>query len=260
MPWAPHSVACYMERMNVFRHCSIAGVDIPARGRNDRSDRLVELTKLTSAVHAEETATQLAAALCGHLTKADREAPRDEATGRNEFERYSHPLEYALKELLNNSLSHARRCGRPDANVWVAAQFYPSRGLVRVAVVDNGCGVLATLRDHPALREKRHDAAILTALQPRVSCNRDGGRFLESGNAGVGLTTTSRLVEAAGGHLTIVSGDGYHSNQATQVLEGGSFWSGVAIGFTMLRDRLPQIRPADYLPEIDAPPVKIRFT
>lgn len=92
----------------------------------------------------------------------------------------------------------------------MAAQYYKdvqTGGRVQVAVVDNGCGFLATLLNHPALPEKTHDAAIRTALRPKVSCNRDMGPFGESVNEGVGLTTTVRISKATGGAVHIVSGD-----------------------------------------------------
>lgn len=181
-------------------------------------------------------------------------------TGYTETDRLAEPIQYALNELLENALTHARRAGYMDSCVWVACQYYPSNGLVRVGVVDNGCGFLATLRGHSALHQKTHLAAILAALQPRVSCNRDLGLLADSVNQGVGLTTTNRIAERAGGRLYIASGDAIHSAIASVHLTGGAYWQGVAIGLVCKREKLPEVRFRELLPPLEPlPSVRLRF-
>jgi hypothetical protein len=75
---------------------------------------------------------------------------------------------------------------------------------------DTGCGFLNTLRGHQDLREETHFAAIVTALKPLVSCNRDLGIRRDSTNEGVGLTTVCRIAERAHGRTLIVSGDSFY--------------------------------------------------
>ena len=57
------------------------------------------------------------------------------------------------------------------------------------------------LRDLP---RKTDLDAILAALRPRVSCNRDLEVFKRLVNEGIGLTTTARIAERAGGRLVVV--------------------------------------------------------
>jgi anti-sigma regulatory factor (Ser/Thr protein kinase) len=190
----------------------------------------------------------------------NRDELPDEMSGYTESDRLAEPIQYALNELLENALTHARRAGYINACVWLSSQYYPSNGLIRVGVVDNGCGFLATLRGHAALHQETHLAAILAALQPRVSCNRDLGLRSDSVNQGVGLTTTRRIAETAGGRLYIASGDAIHSAAASSHLAGGACWQGVAIALECKRKKLPEVHYRDLLPPIDAKPtVKLRF-
>lgn len=250
----------YLQRMDVFQ-----GVELidcaPMRGqRLDRADALVEVTRLEQQRDVSSAAYRLATALVGRMPVANRDELPDEMTGYTEADRLAQPIQYALNELLENALTHARRAGFRDACVWVASQYYPTSGLIRLGVVDNGCGFLATLRGHPALHQETHLAAILAALQPRVSCNRDLDLRADTVNQGVGLTTTNRIAERAGGRLYIASGDAIHSASASVHLTGGAYWQGVAIALECRRQRLPEVRFRELLPPQEPQPsVRLRF-
>lgn len=134
--------------------------------------------------------------------------------------------------------------------------------MVRLGVVDSGCGFLATLSKHRLLRDQTHLNAILLALEPMVSCNRD--LLLnsnESVNQGVGLTTTFRIAKQANGRLIIASGDAKHDTRGRSMyLSEGVYWQGVAIAMECQRTQLPGIKIADLLPRLDAPKDgKLRF-
>jgi hypothetical protein len=141
--WLAVDVASYMERMNFFSQCPILGVEIPGNARNDKSLSLVELTCVTSSLEIDAVADQLATALTGHLTDANPAEEFDMNSGPNRFSRFKHPINYALSELMDNSLTHAKRNDHKNAAVWVAAQYYKNKQQVRIAVVDNGCGMLS---------------------------------------------------------------------------------------------------------------------
>lgn len=250
----------YLQRMDVFH-----GVELidcaPMRGqRQDRADALVEVTRLEHRRDVDAAALRLTKALVGRMPVANRNEQPDEMTGYTEADRLAEPIQYAFTELLENALTHARRSGYVNACVWVACQYYPSSDVVRLGVVDNGCGFLATLRGHPALNQETHLAAILAALQPRVSCNRDLGLRADTVNQGVGLTTTNRIAERAGGRLYIASGDAIHSASASVHLTGGAYWQGVAIALECRRKQLPEVRFRELLPPLAAlPSVRLRF-
>jgi ABC-type transporter Mla MlaB component len=250
----------YLQRMDVFHGVELVDCAAMLGQRHDRTDALVEVTRLEQLRDVSSAAYRLTAALVGRMPVANRDELPDEMTGYTEADRLAEPIQYALNELLENALTHARRAGFADACVWVACQYYPSSGLVRMGVVDNGCGFLATLRGHPALHQETHLAAILAALQPRVSCNRDLGLRADTVNQGVGLTTTNRIAERAGGRLYIASGDAIHSAAASVHLTDGASWQGVAIALECRRQRLPEVHFRELLPPLEPQPsVRLRF-
>lgn len=254
-------MAGYLQRMEVFEGVDLIDCSPPVTTRHDRSDALVELTMLDDQRCVDDAAFRLAKAIVGVIPGIDPDEPPDDMSGYSAFDRLVEPIQYALSELLENALTHARRQGFGEACVWVASQYYPKKGTIRLAVVDNGCGFLATLRSHPELRRETHLDAILTALRPRISCNRDLRLGMGSVNQGVGLTTTCRIAEHAGGRLVIVSGDAIHSTSGQSGrLTRGATWQGVAIAIELSRARLPGIRFRELLPQLDAQrPVRLRF-
>lgn len=274
MPWLKTSTTSYLERMDFFNGIVVDDVDIPQnRVRNDQRSNLLEITRVKDSGKSEEVADQLATAIVGKIIGRGPK-PIDFNAPDAEYDQYYRPLRYALSELVENALTHAKREGALNASVWVAAQYYKDQqngGRIQVAVVDNGCGFLATLQNHAELRAKTHAEAIRTALQPKVSCNRDIGPFGESVNEGVGLTTTVRIAKETGGAVYIASGNAlYIDGEQSQVkrrdllqpLEG--MWNGVAISATFLCNKLPTIRIDQLLPPVERQksletPVMFRF-
>lgn len=274
MPWLATNITSYLERMNFFVDMDVAAVDVPQnRTRNDQRGNLLEVTHIVDASTSEAVADQLAAAIVTMVIGRGQK-PLDFKVPDTEYDQYYRPLRYALSELIENALTHARREGAFNSSVWVAAQYYKDAqtgGRVQVAVVDTGCGFLATLQNHPELQEKTHGAAIRTALKPKVSCNRDIGPFGESVNEGVGLTTTVKMSEATGGDVHIISGDALFlvggvaaGKRSDQVRPLPSKWDGVAISATFICQKLPLIHIADLLPPVVVTkqaktPVVLRF-
>lgn len=250
MPWLSTKIAGYMSRMDFFKYLDIQDVEIPEYARHDQREGLTELTCVESYADSDVVANKLADAITGSLTNAP-----DSENANSQFGRFRHPIWYSLSELLDNSLTHARQQQNQRATVWVAAQYYKSSGFVKMSVVDNGCGMLATLKNHPQLTEKSHFGAISTALIPKVSCNRDGMLYNTHGNQGVGLTTTARIAKSAAGGLTISSGDSYllTSSRVGGIWPHEGHWDGVSIGFSCRRRALPSIRLRELLPKEDDP-------
>lgn len=242
----PKTMASYLTRMEFFQGLNVDGIDENDRNPNGEPDNCVELIQVTDQGQSEEIASRLIQAMTGFPQNSATDSPEQDACLR--------PIEYALKELLENALSHAKRDGNHRASVWVACQHFRTSGNVRLAIVDNGCGFLATLKGHAELAENTDVAAIQAALVARVSCNRgpNVGFESESQNQGVGLTTTAKIAAAAEGHLVVVSGNAWvHTERNDEfVLQTGS-WKGVAIAFTCKRERLPQVDIPSLLPHED---------
>lgn len=251
-------IGSYLQRMDVFTGVDLIDCKPQESKRSDRADALLELTRLDYTASADEAAYQLARALVGHIPGTNPDEAPDEMTGYTSFDRLVEPLQYALSELLENGMTHARREGHGDARVWVASQYYPSNDLVRLGVVDNGCGFLGSLRHHPELRSESHLHAILTALRPRVSCNRDLGILESSANQGVGLTTTHRIAQTAGGGMVIVSGDGLHRTFGRNY-QMECPWQGVGIALHLSRKLLKNVQYRHLLPRLDVAAPPLRF-
>lgn len=249
------AVSSYLLRMDVFSGVELIDCPTTSRARQNRSDKLMELTRLDQRSQIDRAANQIADALVGRMSDIDPNEPLDGMSGHNTADRITSPISYALAELLNNSLSHAQKKGHRNACVWIASQYYPSTGRLQLAVVDNGCGILETLREHKVLSGFQHKTdlrAILVALQPRISCNRDLGVFKDSVNQGVGLTTTARIAEHADGRLVIVSGAGFHDPLGcSRRLINSARWQGVAIALECQRDALLNVRYRELLPALE---------
>ena len=109
--------------------------------------------------------------------------------------------------------------------------------------------MLETLKNHSALvnyKRTTDHIAIMAALRPRVSCNRDLGVFASSANQGIGLTTTACIAQRAEGHLVVLSGAGIHDPyDRSGRLAAGVRWPSVAIVLDCRRDALKGIRFQD---------------
>ena len=101
-------------------------------------------------------------------------------------------LGYSLREMIRNSLEHARVDG-----VWYCAQYWPTRDLVELALLDQGIGIRKSLARNPHLNLTTDENAIKQALLPGVSGVAFKGakkqRSDEWRNSGYGLYMTSRL-------------------------------------------------------------------
>lgn len=258
----------YLERMDLFRQPWIIYPSAAASGRRDRRGSLVELRRLTAVRDVDRVAFDLGSVLLGQVPGLNEAAARDEMTGFNEWDRMHEPLCHVFAELLQNSLTHARHHGYAHSNVWVSAQYYQRSDKIHVGIADTGCGFLASLRNHPQLRAKKHEPAIQLALQPRVSCNRDvglAGMGEESINAGIGLTTTYRIARDADGRIAIVSGDACvwaeDNRNIAAVGIAYPYWQGAALCLELPRANLTRLRLRNLMPprDIGRQPPPIRF-
>lgn len=260
----------YLGRMDLFGSLWLQ-CDAPlTHARNDLRGSLVELKCLTSTREVDTAANAIATALLGSVPGLDPHGQADEMTGYSAWDQVHEPLGHVFTELLQNALTHGRRNAYGNANVWVSAQYYRSQDRIRLGIADTGCGFLGSLEHHPKIRAldedaRTHTAAILLALQPRVSCNREVGLTEETTNAGIGLTTAHRIVREAGGQMALSSGDAvvWISGARDPRPSGlaNPFWQGVAIHIELQRRALAGVRIRDLMPprEFDRPAPPLRF-
>ncbi|MEM5434723.1 hypothetical protein [Paraburkholderia diazotrophica] len=115
-----------------------------------------------------------------------------------------HTLGYSLREIFRNVLEHSQA----DA-IWYAAQYWPTKGLVELSILDEGVGIRQSLSRNPHLSIRNDEDALRYALLPGVSgaAFRGGPRQRrdEWANSGYGLFMTSQIC-ARGGNFVICSG------------------------------------------------------
>lgn len=209
-------IAGYLQRMNLLATC---GMDLPENFvRHEAKGRFLPVRAIDHQV--DEMGHDLSRCL----------APGGED--------YDHPLSnlyalawYVLTETANNVRQHSRGLG------YVSAQVNRVEGLVRIALADNGRGILKSFQEAGlSWSTGMSDGdAIAKALSPMVSSKG------QPTNEGVGLTLVSRLMGLTGGWLLIVSGTGVlriqkGSAPMITALPGGASYHGTLIGLTFAQE------------------------
>lgn len=118
-------------------------------------------------------------------------------------------LQYSLRELFRNIAEHSKA-----DRIWYAMQYWPNRDEVELAVLDEGCGILASLNENPEYALESEKQAIVKATQRGVTRMNpsniqhpamwDGYGAAENENSGYGLFVIKQLCSRAG-ELALIS-------------------------------------------------------
>ena len=112
-------------------------------------------------------------------------------------------LKYCIREMVRNTFEHGK-----TVSVWVCGQFWPKKGRAEIAIMDEGCGIKASLQKNRRFKCTSDKDANKLALQPGVS--RMVGLYQDPyddwQNSGYGLYVSSSLC-TLGGHFILASGD-----------------------------------------------------
>lgn len=244
----PLNIESFMRRMDVFQHApNLTFEDRTSRyGRNALEHILVEVRDVTDQREADETASRIAETIIARIPISHE--PDPDGMRPSDADRAHNTVSYVFSEILGNALSHGRRRGYGHAHAKVAAQYFGRSKRLQIAILDDGCGLLESLRGHPKLEGEGTDArAIQAALLPRVSCNRELELGLDSSNQGIGLTVSTRLALDTGGQFTIYSGSAAYNETAT----GGQRewhtpgWQGTGVILEFSTDRLASVDVTD---------------
>lgn len=248
--------------MDVFEHCH---VDHDAtRERRPRQDSLVEVRRIHEQAHIGEAAERLVQAMTGQLMEGLLDDEDPDRMRARPSDRLMVMLRYILVELIENALTHGRTRGFDHSCVWVAANYFPASGYVRLAFVDNGCGFLTALRDHPDVRSAPSDTiAIQAALRPFVSSNRGVGILDSTSNQGIGLTISRDIAVDSQGSIRITSGSASirHDGQGERRRQHRIGWQGALIQAKLSRNALLDMGLAGIASRYQrAPKPKLRYT
>jgi len=119
---------------------------------------------------------------------------------RNDGGDITETLTYAVREIMRNVVEHGEA-----SHIWYAAQYWPTQNRVEVSILDEGIGLMPSLRRNPRLSVDSNQKALFMALQPGISGIEKKKRRRSDGdwiNSGYGLFMTSSLCQL-GGDFTI---------------------------------------------------------
>lgn len=235
----------YWVRMDLFKQCH---QEAPDHQRFDQSASLLEIQCLQGREDVAISSDKISRAIAGQTPDFSENAQPDEMTGFLPHERVEDNLRYMFNELLENALTHGRRHDHRHSKVWIACQYYRTKDLIRIGIVDTGCGFRQSLQTH-SQRPQTDEAAIKLALQPCISCNRDAGLMDDSVNEGIGLTVVQRMVSEVRGTMMLLSG-----NSILEISENvlpkplsNTHWQGVGISIEVKRSELKECLVRDVI-------------
>jgi len=157
----------------------------------------------------------------------EKEAKRiAELLTRNNDGAITETLTYAIREIMRNVIEHGEA-----SHIWYAAQYWPSKNKVEISILDEGVGLLPSLRRNPKLDVVSSEKAIFLALQPGISGIAKEKRLRSAGdwvNSGYGLYMTSSLCQLGGDFLLCNDTHAVQINENESVFHPCSY-KGVAI-------------------------------
>lgn len=209
------SITAYLQRLDLF---SVCGIEMPEKFRRFESiARFVPVQQ----IGVDVTGLGNAMASCVAPGGDDVDQP---LSGLYDL------VWYVVTEMANNVRQHSGGVG------FASAQVTRAEGFVRLALADNGKGILKSFQDVglPWSRDMTDAAAIRKAIEPRVSSKGSPT------NEGVGLTLVTEMTRQTKSWLLIVSGRGVltlspNENIECRELAGGANYPGTLVAVTFLQ-------------------------
>lgn len=112
-------------------------------------------------------------------------------------------LKFCIVEVVRNIYDHSK-----SDELWYSAQFWPSKDLVEIAILDEGEGIYNSLKNNKRILANSVEDALKLAIQPGISKNSATLLSREiNGNSGFGLYMVSSLMNRIG-YFELKSGAG----------------------------------------------------
>lgn len=111
-------------------------------------------------------------------------------------------IKYCITELLRNVYDHSQ-----SKELWYAGQYWPSKNIVEIAILDEGIGISESLKRNKKIVILNDEEAIRNSLLPGVTQNVKKRRssYSTSFNEGFGLYMIKSICERIGGDLVLAS-------------------------------------------------------
>lgn len=149
-------------------------------------------------------------------------------------------IKFCIIEVIRNIYDHSK-----SEMLWYSGQFWPSKNLVEIAILDEGEGIYNTLKNNPNIIVNTPEEALQLALVPGVSKNSATIKNKEvNGNSGFGLYMIKSICDIAGSFTIISSGKCLNIEDEKQEFYNANF-SGTAIRIRINPSKFKDIRISD---------------
>lgn len=143
-------------------------------------------------------------------------------------------LAFSFREIIRNAAEHS-----DSELLWYCGQYWPTRRIATIAILDEGIGLRESLSANPYLNVEDDKDAIRFALLPGIS-----GKFFPKsrlnrwGNAGYGLFMTSQLARRGGSFVMLSGQQGVSFGSGSLKQYFDSDLNGTALSLTLSLDSL----------------------
>ena len=192
----------YAKYMKFYRACGInSGESVESTKGNSRYQCITKLAIKDLYLEGAENLDNIQET----ISKKSLEMANVLARNNEEFKNW---VAYILREILRNIPEHSK-----SKTIWYCAQYWPSYDLVELSILDEGIGIVASLKDSYEYRDIISDdyTALELALKPGVSGTFSGCRpSIGTGewkNSGYGLYMVSQMCAELGASFIIASGN-----------------------------------------------------
>jgi signal transduction histidine kinase len=219
---------------------------------------------VTTARDANAAVNELANYIARFIPKEDEEEMVQDQYGLLIHHAIQPALAHVLSELVDNVFSHAATAQFPNPHAYIAVQSYPVGDLLRVAVVDDGCGLQASLRALVDDPPKSHFEAATRAFQPFISSKSARSMYAERRHMGLGLPVCREMCHQLGGRIYAATGNAWVRNPGMGAQEGRTttpFFQGTVISLELYRRGVTNRLLQDVLAKFSGPAdLRLRFT
>lgn len=145
-------------------------------------------------------------------------------------------IKFCIVEVIRNIYDHSK-----SKKLWYSGQFWPTKNLVEIAIVDEGYGIYNTLRNNKRIIVNNPEEALQLSIIPGISKNGATIRNKEvDGNSGFGLYMIKSICDIAGNFTLISSGKCLNIKNGKQEIYDANF-SGTAIRIRIAPSKLKNI-------------------
>ncbi len=149
-------------------------------------------------------------------------------------------LVYVLREMLRNAPEHGH-----VNDVWVCAQYWPSKKKASIGIVDEGIGIYSSITKniiHKRYIQNNRDAlqwALKAGISQALAPSKERDYKNPWSNSGFGLYMVSQICKELGGSFVIASGSDYIIENSRGNRFGETYFSGTAICIDLPTGNVP---------------------